>query len=67
MIAPFDIFWVGPDGGLIWRAVADSMDAAKQRIDLLAKSQPGEYVVMSLRTGNKISIRVGGDAKPVTR
>ena len=65
MIAPSDIFWVGPDGVLTWRAVVGSMDAAKQRVEVLAKSQPGDYVVMSLRTGNKVSIRVEKNPKPV--
>jgi len=65
MIAPFDIFWVGRDGVPIWRAVADNLDAAKQRIEVLSKVQPGEYMIMSLRTGKKISLRVDDEPKPV--
>jgi hypothetical protein len=58
MQPPFDIFRVGPDGHPIWLEAAATLDAANARINALGKSSPGEFLIYSQRTGNKISITV---------
>lgn len=59
MVPPFDIFRLDKDGGLQWVQTADSLQAAKLRIEVLALSAPGEYVVFSQKTGNKTVIAAG--------
>src|SRR6267378_2282263 len=55
MIPPFDIFKV-ESSGLRWiEAVAD-LERAKSRVNVLAASSPGEYIILNQETGEKISI-----------
>lgn len=57
MIAPFDIFRVNPaDSALFWCATADSLDSAKQRVQELSKKYPGQFVIMSIKTGRRLTI-----------
>lgn len=57
MIAPFDIFRVDPaDGALVWCAVADSLDSAKQRVADLNKINRVSFVIVSIKTGRRLTI-----------
>lgn len=57
MIAPFDIFRVNSsDGALLWCATADSLDSAKQRVQELSKKHRGQFVIVSLKTGRRLTI-----------
>ncbi len=58
---PFDIFLSEPDGGVIWRGTAATMDEAKARIGELAASVPGQYIILSRNTGSKYVVQ-GGNA-----
>jgi hypothetical protein len=63
MIAPFDIFLTEAGGSLRWLEAAETLEAAKARVQELALCSPGEYVLLDQRTGNKIVIKsdaVGG-------
>lgn len=57
MESPFDIFRMEDAGSLVWRGSAASMDDAKARILELTQSWPGEYVIVNLQSGLRISIR----------
>src|SRR5258706_294590 len=56
MIPPFDIFKVESIGPR-WMEPAADLERAKARVKVLAASSPGEYIIVSQQTGEKISIR----------
>jgi hypothetical protein len=56
MIPPFDIFKAETDGAR-WIEPAIDLETAKSRVALVAKSSPGEYIILSQKTGPKISIK----------
>jgi len=57
MIAPFDIFRVdSTDGALIWCATAESLDAAKERVATLGKMHRAQFVIVSIKTGRRLTI-----------
>ena len=58
MIAPFDIFRLGADGHPVWVEAVPTLDAAKIRVQSLGATFPGQYMIFSQKTGNKISITV---------
>jgi hypothetical protein len=53
MIAQLDIFRVGTDGHLLWRATGDSLQSAQRRITILMTSEPADYVIYNQQTGDK--------------
>ena len=55
MIAPFDIFKTEPDGSPLWIACCADLEAAKTRIQSM---KPGAYIILSQRTGHKLTIEV---------
>jgi hypothetical protein len=62
MQPPFDIFRVEPDGLPMWLETSASVEAAKVRIAELGGHLPGEYLIMNLQTGNRITVRAGKSA-----
>jgi len=58
MLAPLDIFRM-EHGTYVWKAAADSLEIAKSTIKRLATSSPGEYMIFSQTTGNKIVVKDG--------
>jgi hypothetical protein len=56
MLYPLDIFKTDPDGSVLWRGAAETLAAAKARIQSLALSSPGEYLVFNQHTGDRVSI-----------
>lgn len=57
MLPPLDIFRVESDGHLLWKAAAETLDAARRRIKILMASEPADYVIYSQQTGHKTLIR----------
>ena len=57
--ASFDIFRVSANGAPIWIESANSLDSAKERIQTLGASVPGEYLVFDQKAGNKQLVTVG--------
>ena|SRR5437867_611298 len=55
MNPPFDILKV-ESIGLRWMELAVDLERAKARVKVLAASSPGEYVIVSQQSGEKISI-----------
>jgi hypothetical protein len=60
MIPPFDIFRVETDAGLMWQAIAESLDVARLKVKMLMDDQPGDYVICTQHTGHKIFIKADG-------
>jgi hypothetical protein len=59
MLAPLDIFIKMEDGTYGWKAAADSFEIAKSTVKRLATNSPGEYMIFSQTTGNKIVVKDG--------
>ena len=58
MLATLDIFKM-QDGTYVWKAAADSLELAKSKVEQLAANAPGEYMIFSQTTGNKIVVKDG--------
>ena len=59
MLEPLDIFIKMEDGTYMWKAAADSFEAAKSKVEELATTSPGDYMIFSQTTGNKIVVKDG--------
>ena len=57
MIPPFDIFRTEADGSVLWQEAATTLEEAKARAQQLAKNLPGEYLILSHPTGNKLIVK----------
>jgi len=66
MIEPLDIFIKMQDGTYVWKAAAESFELAKSKVEELAAKAPGEYMIFSQTTGNKIVIKPDGLPEPGT-
>jgi hypothetical protein len=55
MVAPFDIFLVLPNKELRWVEPSKTLAEAMARVGQLG---PGDYVIFSQTTGNKMSVKV---------
>jgi hypothetical protein len=64
MLEPLDIFIKMEDGTYVWKAAADSFELAKSKVEQLATSVPGEYMIFSQTTGNKIVVKPDGLPEP---
>jgi hypothetical protein len=60
MLAPLDIFIKMQDRTYVWKAVADSFELAKSKVEQLAANAPGEYMIFNQTTGNKIVVKPDG-------
>jgi hypothetical protein len=56
MDSQIDIFRTEADGNYLWRGTAASFEEAAQRVRELAKAVPGDYLVVNLQTGEKVTI-----------
>ena len=55
MIPPFDVFKM-EDGTYVWKGVAENLELARSKVDDLG---PGEYMIFSQKTENKILVKGG--------
>jgi sarcosine oxidase gamma subunit len=60
MIPPYDIFKTEPNGSSRWIEAASTLDGAKARAQTLAAVSPGEYLIVSQRTGNRLVMKSNG-------
>jgi hypothetical protein len=51
---PFDIFQLEAGGRLLWLEAAANLENARLRVRELAKSEPTEFVIVNLETGDKL-------------
>ncbi len=59
MLEPLDIFIKMEDGTYVWKAAADSFTVQRSELAKLATTSPGEYMIFSQTTGNKIVVKDG--------
>jgi Protein of unknown function (DUF2934) len=60
MAPPLDIVRIDPDGRVLWCGAVESLVAAKARIQKLALSSPGEYLILDQDTGNRVLVMLLG-------
>jgi hypothetical protein len=60
-LQPFSIFKTGGDGGLYLVEGAKDLETAKVRVEELAKSWPGRYVIVNQETGDRLFISAGDE------
>jgi hypothetical protein len=60
MIPPLDVF-KKEEGTYIWKAVAESLQDAKAKVRELG---PGEFMIFSQTTGNKIVVKPDSSPEP---
>lgn len=65
MNAEFDIFKSDTTGRVLWVGVASNLESAKDRIQAIGKSRPGKYLIMDLRTGDKIHVSTSDSPSPI--
>ena len=59
MAHKLDIFKVDANG-LIWQGTADDLAGAKSNVRTLRAKSPGDYVIFSQQTGDKIVVKADG-------
>jgi hypothetical protein len=59
-VPSFDIFKTETDGGVLWRESAITIEEAKARARELAAVSPGEYFILSHRTGSRLKVEPDG-------
>jgi hypothetical protein len=64
MLEPLDIFVKMEDGTYVWKAAANTFELAKSTVQRLATTSPGEYMIFSQTTGNKIVVKRDGLSEP---
>lgn len=64
MESPINIFRMETDGQMIWRGAAASLEEAKARVQEFAKSGPGHYMIVNLRSGLRITIAANAATSP---
>jgi hypothetical protein len=59
MFHPLDIFKTDSDGQVLWLGGITSFAGAKGRIEEVARSSPGEYLIVGQITGHKVCVLLG--------
>ena len=60
MLEPLDIFIKVEDGSYVWKAAADSFEAARTKVERFATTSPGDYMIFNQTTGNKVVVKRDG-------
>jgi hypothetical protein len=60
MIPAFDIFQTETGGQVLWREAVATLEDAKARAQELSVRSPGDYLILNLKTGDKIILRFDG-------
>ena len=58
MFASLDIFKIISGDEVLWRGAAETFVAAKLRIQRLALSSPGDYLILNQHTGDRVRFTV---------
>jgi hypothetical protein len=57
MLPPFDLFREEPDGSVLWIGIASSLEEAQKKIAGDSHPSPCEYLIVSLKTGKRQTVR----------
>jgi hypothetical protein len=52
----FDIFHIEPHGSPMWRASANDLQSAKEKVKELSAAHPGEYFLFDQTTATKLPV-----------
>jgi dipeptidase len=63
MCDAFDIFRKSPEGGMVWIASSKDLEAAKERIKLMAANEPREYIVFCQATQEVVEVSTPAHSK----
>jgi hypothetical protein len=55
---PLDIFRFEQDGSIVWKGTAETLEAAKLSVKVLAESSPADYLIFSPATGDKVVVKL---------
>jgi hypothetical protein len=66
MIPPFHIFKSENNGAVRWIGVEEDLEGAKEHVRMYGQSEPGEYLICSLKSHDRISMTVPEGAQAVT-
>jgi hypothetical protein len=53
VLEPLDIFIKTEDGNYLWKAAAESFELAKAKVEELATTSPGDYMIFDQTTGDE--------------
>lgn len=56
MTQQFDIFRREPNGGILWRGTASSVEEARSAIATMGASVPGTYLIVNLQTRMQVTV-----------
>ena len=56
MTQQFDIFRQEPNGGILWRGTASSIEEARSAIAKMGASVPGSYLIVNLQTRMQVTV-----------
>jgi hypothetical protein len=50
------------DGAYVWKAAAQSFEVAKSKVEQLAATAPGEYIIFNQTTGDNTIVKLESSA-----
>lgn len=59
---PYDIFRI-ETSGVLWCDAVNTVETARERIQKLACSSPGSYLILDQKTGHRIVVTPGSSAQ----
>jgi hypothetical protein len=57
-----DIFIKMEDGAYVWKAAAESFELAKTKVEQLATTSPGDYMIFDQTTGDETIVKLESSA-----
>jgi hypothetical protein len=62
VLEPLDIFIKTEDGTYVWKAAAESFELAKTKVEQLATTSPGDYMIFDQTTGDETIVKLESSA-----
>jgi hypothetical protein len=62
MLETLDIFVKMEDGTYAWKAAAETLEGATSKIEQLATTSPGEYMIFDQATGDETVVKLESSA-----
>jgi hypothetical protein len=66
-IPQLDIFRVETGGGLRWIGTSNTLESAVSSVNILAAPTPGDYLIVSEKTGAKTFISLWNEPQRITK
>jgi hypothetical protein len=62
-----DIFHIETDGGLRWIGTSNTLESAVSSVEILAAPTPGDYVIVSEKTGEKTFVSLWNKPQRISK